>query len=66
MWQMSSTSRPCSDPQEPDRLDLHTQATGRGTSATVTVRRRGEVVTCERLDLAKSKERQKETGTETL
>jgi len=56
---MSSTSRPCSDPQEPDRLDLHTDATGRGTSATVTVRRRGEVVTCERLDLAKSKERQR-------
>jgi hypothetical protein len=49
-----------SEAQEPDRLDLHAEPTGRGTTFTVTARRPGgEVVTCERLDLAKSKERQK-------
>ena len=48
--------------QKPGRLHLHAEPTGRGTTATVTARRDGpdgEVVTCERLDLARSKERQK-------
>lgn len=47
---------------EPDLLHLHADPAGRGTAATVTVRRGGpdgEVVTCERLDLARGKERQK-------
>ena len=48
--------------READRLDLHAEPVGRGTTATVTVRRGGadgEVVACERLDLARGKERQK-------
>lgn len=48
--------------QEPERLDLHADGTGRGTTATVTARRGGpdgEVVACEKFDLAKGKERQK-------
>jgi len=56
---MSKQKTSHGEAQEPERLDLHAEGTGRGTSATVTVRRSGEVVTCERLDLAKSKERQK-------
>jgi hypothetical protein len=51
-----------SEAPEPDRLDLHAEPTGRGTTATVTARRGGpdgEVVACERLDLARGKERQK-------
>jgi hypothetical protein len=48
--------------QEPERLHLHADGTGRGTTATVTARRGGpdgEVVACEKFDLAKGKERQK-------
>jgi len=56
---MNSEPTPHSETQEPEMLDLHAEPTGKGTSATVTVRHSGEVVTCERLDLAKSKERQK-------
>jgi hypothetical protein len=56
---MSKQKTSRSEAQEPERLDLHAEGTGRGTSATVTVRRSGEVVTCERLDLAKGRERQK-------
>ena len=47
---------------EAERLHLHAEPAGRGTTATVTARRGGadgEVVACERLDLAKGKERQK-------
>lgn len=50
-----------SDTQEPERLHLHAEPGGRGTSATVTVRLGGpdgEVVACERFDLARGKERQ--------
>lgn len=56
---MSNQHGPCIKTQESEMLDLHCDPNGRGTSATVTVRCRGEVVTCERFDLAKSKERQK-------
>jgi hypothetical protein len=57
---MSRKQQPArSETEEPDTLHIHAEPTGRGTVATVTVRRRGEVVTVERLDLAKSKERQK-------
>jgi len=48
--------------QEPERLTLHADATGKGTTATVTARRGGadgEVVACEKFDIAKGKERQK-------
>ena len=46
--------------QEPDLLNLHAEPVGKGTAATVTVRRLGgEVVTVERLDRAKGKERHK-------
>jgi len=49
-----------SEPRQADTLDLHAEPVGKGTSATVTVRRPGgEVVTVERFDLAKSKERHK-------
>jgi hypothetical protein len=54
---MSSDKQPA-----PEALHLHAEPAGKGTTATVTVRRgdaRGEVVTCERLDLAKGKERQR-------
>ena len=46
---------------EPDRLDLHADPVGKGTAATVTARRltSGEVVACEKFDLAKGKERQR-------
>jgi hypothetical protein len=48
-----------SEAQEPERLDLQVEPGGKGTTATVTVRRPGgEVVACERLDLAKGKQRQ--------
>jgi hypothetical protein len=41
-------------------LDLHAEPTGKGTTATVTARRPGgEVVACEKFDLAKGKERQR-------
>lgn len=43
-------------------LDLHAEPNGRGTTATVTARRGGadgEVVSCEKFDLAKGRERQK-------
>lgn len=60
---MSKQKKPLSGAtQEPERLDLHAEPGGRGTAATVTVRRGGadgEVVACERFDLAKGKERQK-------
>jgi hypothetical protein len=57
---MSSKQRTASiEAQEPERLDLHADPCGRGTTATVTARRPGgEVVACERLDLAKGKQRQ--------
>ena len=48
------------EPREADLLDLHAEPAGKGTSATVTVRRGGrdgEVVACERFDLARGKER---------
>ena len=48
--------------QEPERLDLHADGAGKGTTATVTVRRGGadgEVVACEKFDLAIGKERRK-------
>lgn len=48
--------------QEPERLDLHADSAGKGTTATVTARRGGvdgEVVACEKFDLAKGRERQK-------
>jgi len=51
-----------SEAQEPEGLDLRADPTGRGTAATVTARLGGpdgEVVACERLDLARGKERQK-------
>jgi hypothetical protein len=54
---MSSKQQPA-----PEALHLHAEPAGKGTAATVTVRRGdagGEVVTCERLDLAKGKERQR-------
>jgi len=60
---MSDKQKPeGSEAQEPDLLHLHADPTGRGTAATVTARRGGadgEVVACEKFDLAKSKERQK-------
>jgi hypothetical protein len=54
---MSSKQQPA-----PEAMHLHAEPAGKGTAATVTVRRGdagGEVVTCERLDLAKGKERQR-------
>lgn len=51
-----------SDAQEPGLLDFRADPTGKGTAATVTARvggPDGEVVACERLDLARGKERQK-------
>ncbi|NBP23510.1 MAG: hypothetical protein EBU81_02915, partial [Proteobacteria bacterium] len=48
-----------SEAQEPEGIDLQIEQAGKGTTATVWARRGGEVVHCERLDLAKSKERQK-------
>jgi hypothetical protein len=51
-----------SEAPEPDLLHLHAEPAGKGTAATVTVRRSGaggEVVACEKFDLAKGKERQK-------
>lgn len=48
--------------QEPERLDLHADSAGKGTTATVTARRGGadgEVVACEKFDLAKGRERQR-------
>lgn len=48
------------EPCKPDLLDLHAEPAGKGTSATVTARRGGrggEVVACERFDLARGKER---------
>lgn len=53
---------PQSEAQEPERLHLHAEPVGRGTAAAVTARvggADGEVVACERFDLAKGKERQK-------
>jgi hypothetical protein len=45
--------------QDSDRLDLHAEPTGRGTTFTVTARRGGEVVACEQFNVAKGKERQR-------
>jgi hypothetical protein len=53
---------PGGETYEPERLDLHADSAGKGTTATVTARRGGadgEVVACEKFDLAKGKERQK-------
>lgn len=53
---------PQSEAQEPERLHLHAEPVGRGTSAAVTARvggADGEVVACERFDLARGKERQR-------
>lgn len=48
-----------SEAQEPEGLDLQVEPGGKGTTATVTARRPGgEVVACERLDLAKGRQRQ--------
>lgn len=59
---MSEQKKPLSGAtQEPERLHLHAEPAGRGTTATVTVRRGGpdgDVVACERLDLARGKGRQ--------
>ena len=46
--------------RDPDELHLHAEPVGKGTTAIVTVRRggpEGEVVTSERLDLARGKQR---------
>lgn len=60
---MSRKQQPAqAKPQEPKMLDLHAEPNGRGTTATVTARRGGadgEVVSCEKFDLAKGRERQK-------
>ena len=58
---MSRKQQPAqAEPQEPEMLDLHAEPNGRGTAATVTARRpSGEVVACEKFDLAKGKERQR-------
>ena len=58
---MSRKQQPAqAEPQEPEMLDLHAEPNGRGTTATVTARRpSGEVVACEKFDLAKGKERQR-------
>jgi hypothetical protein len=51
---------PQSEAAEPERLHLHAEPTGRGTTFTVSVRLPGgEVLTCEQFNIAKSKERQR-------
>lgn len=55
----ASASTADKEPQVADRLDLHVEPGSRGSAATVTVRRGGELLACEQFNVAKGKERQK-------
>lgn len=49
-----------SEAQQPERLDLQAEWTGKGTTFTVTARRPGgDVLTCEQFNIAKGKERER-------